>query len=90
MITDAGSATYHTSILARSFGVPAVVGLGDATRRIAPGAMVVVDGSHGQVLVEPSVPAIESVTTAGDRQNLCFARHGESLRLIGRRAGGRP
>jgi phosphoenolpyruvate-protein phosphotransferase (PTS system enzyme I) len=64
VVTDKGSATYHTSILARSFGVPAVVGLGDATQRIPPGAMVVVDGSHGQVLVEPSVPAIASYREA--------------------------
>jgi phosphotransferase system enzyme I (PtsI) len=64
VVTEAGSATSHTSILARSFGVPAVVGLGGATRRIAPGAMVVVDGTHGQVLVEPSVPAIASYREA--------------------------
>jgi phosphotransferase system enzyme I (PtsI) len=64
VVTDAGSATYHTSILARSFGVPAVVGLGDATRRIPPGAMVVVDGTHGQVLVDPSVPALQSYREA--------------------------
>ncbi|HET8647825.1 MAG TPA: phosphoenolpyruvate--protein phosphotransferase, partial [Vicinamibacteria bacterium] len=67
VVTDAGSATYHTSILARSFGVPAVVGLGDATRRIPPGAMVVVDGTLGQVLVEPSVPALESYREAQER-----------------------
>lgn len=67
VVTDAGSATYHTSILARSFGVPAVVGLRDATRRIPPGAMVVVDGREGQVLVDPSVPALESYRLAQER-----------------------
>ena len=48
VVTDAGSATYHTAILARSLGVPAVVGLRDATRRIPPGALVVVDGTRGR------------------------------------------
>jgi phosphoenolpyruvate-protein phosphotransferase (PTS system enzyme I) len=36
--TDAGSRTYHTAILARSLGVPAVVGLHDVTSRVPPGA----------------------------------------------------
>jgi phosphotransferase system enzyme I (PtsI) len=59
--TDAGSSTYHTSILARSFGIPAVVGLHDATKRIPPGAVVAVDGSRGRVVVEPSGPALAGI-----------------------------
>jgi phosphotransferase system enzyme I (PtsI) len=55
---DVGSATYHTAIIARSLGIPAVVGLKEATRRIRPGAVVVVDGSRGEVVVEPSAPAL--------------------------------
>ena len=60
---DAGSPTYHTSILARSFGVPAVVGLAQATRCVPPGALVVVDGSAGQYLlavdrVDPRVASL--------------------------------
>ena len=38
--TDAGSPSHNTSILARSFGIPAVVGLQDATQRVPPGALV--------------------------------------------------
>ena len=52
-ITDAGSWTYHTAILARSLGVPGVAGLRDATQRIAPGSNVIVDGTTGDVLVDP-------------------------------------
>jgi phosphotransferase system enzyme I (PtsI) len=51
--TDAGSRTYHTAILARSLEVPAVVGLHDASRRIAAGALVVVDGDASEVILEP-------------------------------------
>ncbi len=51
--TDAGSRTYHTAILARSLDVPAVVGLYDASRTIQPGQLVVIDGSAGEVIVEP-------------------------------------
>jgi phosphotransferase system enzyme I (PtsI) len=67
--TDAGSHTYHTAILARSLGIPAVVGLKDATSRIPAGALVVVDGTRGLVSVEPSAPALEAyrATQARDR-----------------------
>ncbi len=52
--TDAGSRTYHTAILARSLGVPAVVGLHDVTLRVPPGASVIVDGESGEVTIDPS------------------------------------
>jgi phosphotransferase system enzyme I (PtsI) len=51
--TDAGSRTYHTAILARSLGVPAVVGLRDASLRVPPRAWVVVDGESGEVTINP-------------------------------------
>ncbi|HVR69212.1 MAG TPA: phosphoenolpyruvate--protein phosphotransferase [Vicinamibacteria bacterium] len=72
--TDSGSATHHTSILARSFGVPAVVGLGDATRRIAPGTQVVVDGTRGRLLVRPTGPLLEGMRAAQDRERREDAR----------------
>jgi phosphoenolpyruvate-protein phosphotransferase (PTS system enzyme I) len=52
--TDAGSRTYHTAILARSLGVPAVVGLHDVSTRIPPGASVIIDGDTGDVVIDPS------------------------------------
>src|SRR3989449_472470 len=52
--TDAGSRTYHTAILARSLEVPAVVGLHDASQRIQPGEVVVIDGAANEVIVAPS------------------------------------
>lgn len=51
--TDAGSRTYHTAILARSLGVPAVVGLHDASRRVPPGAWIIIDGGTGDVVIDP-------------------------------------
>jgi phosphotransferase system enzyme I (PtsI) len=72
--TDSGSATHHTSILARSFGVPAVVGLGDATRRIAPGTQVVVDGTRGRLLVGPTGPLLEGLRAVQDRDRRQEAR----------------
>jgi phosphotransferase system enzyme I (PtsI) len=52
-VMDEGGNTSHVAILARSLGVPAVVGLRGAAAALAPGQMVVVDGTGGQVQVEP-------------------------------------
>jgi phosphoenolpyruvate-protein phosphotransferase (PTS system enzyme I) len=52
-VTDAGSWTYHTAILARSIHLPAVSGVRHASGVIAPGALLAVDGANGDVLVDP-------------------------------------
>jgi phosphotransferase system enzyme I (PtsI) len=59
VVTDVGSPTHHTVILARSLGVPAVVGLGGATQLIAPGQQLAIDGTTGEVVIEPSEEALE-------------------------------
>jgi phosphotransferase system enzyme I (PtsI) len=51
--SDTGSRTYHTAILARSLNVPAVVGLGQVSAQVRPGSLVVIDGSAGEVLIDP-------------------------------------
>ena len=58
--TDAGSRTYHTAILARSLKVPAIVGLHDASLRIAAGTPVVLDGTTGELVVAPSAELIDA------------------------------
>ncbi|HOC17387.1 MAG TPA: phosphoenolpyruvate--protein phosphotransferase [Vicinamibacterales bacterium] len=50
---DTGSRTHHTAILARSLRVPAVLGLGTASRDVPPGALVVIDGTTGELIVDP-------------------------------------
>ncbi len=49
VVTDVGSAAAHASIVAREYGIPAVVGTGDATARLHDGMRVTVDGSTGNV-----------------------------------------
>jgi phosphohistidine swiveling domain-containing protein len=49
VVTDVGSAAAHASIIAREYGIPAVVGCGDATARLRDGLLVTVDGSTGNV-----------------------------------------
>ena len=52
--TDAGTRTAHVAILARSLGLPAVVGLRDATMRLAGGEYAVLDGSTGTLVINPT------------------------------------
>lgn len=60
LATDAGTRTAHTAILARSMGVPAVVGLQEATRMVPPGAMLLVDGTAGVIAIEPPPALVEA------------------------------
>ena len=59
LIFDAGSPTHHTVILARSLGVPTVMGLTGATQLIAPGRLVALDGATGEVAVDPEGASLE-------------------------------
>ena len=60
LATDAGTRTAHTAILARSMGVPAVVGLQEATRMVPPGATLLVDGTAGMIAIDPPPGVVEA------------------------------
>jgi rifampicin phosphotransferase len=49
VVTDGGTLAAHASLVAREYGIPAVVGTGDATHRLRLGQLVIVDGSAGTV-----------------------------------------
>ncbi len=68
LVTDAGSWTYHSAILARSIHVPAVAGLRDASTRIAPGVVVAVDGATGEVFVDPDAATLDHVRIRQQRR----------------------
>ena len=51
--TDAGGRTSHTAIVARSLGIPAVVALENLSEVVRGGDMVIIDGNHGLVIVNP-------------------------------------
>jgi pyruvate,water dikinase len=52
VVTDIGGPLSHGSIVAREYGIPAVMGTGVATRRIQSGPTIVVDGTHGTVTLK--------------------------------------
>lgn len=53
-VTDGGGKTSHSVIMARSLRIPAVVGTHDATKRIASGDHILVDGYEGIIVINPS------------------------------------
>ena len=54
MVTELGSLTAHTAILARAMDLPAIVGLRGATARVPEGSAVILDGARGVLVVNPT------------------------------------
>ena len=76
--TEAGTRTSHVAILARSLGLPAVVGLRDATSRLTGNEFVVLDGSSGTLVVNPSEAEIDAFRHRAIREQ----QDEEELRLL--------
>jgi pyruvate,water dikinase len=51
LVADSGGPLSHAAIVAREYGLPSVVGTGDATRRLVDGQLVRVDGNAGTVTI---------------------------------------
>lgn len=58
-VTDVGGKTSHSAIMAKSLGIPAVVGTKDATLKIHNQDFVIVDGRKGQVIVNPKKETLD-------------------------------
>jgi phosphotransferase system enzyme I (PtsI) len=71
LVTDLGSATSHTAIMARALEVPAVVGLRDISTQISSGETVLVDGGKGLVIIRPTSERL-----------LAYAQKAEEHKLI--------
>ncbi|MCD4830893.1 MAG: phosphoenolpyruvate--protein phosphotransferase [Anaerohalosphaeraceae bacterium] len=93
--TDAGGRTSHTAIVARSLGIPAVVGLENVTSNVNPAAMVIIDGNRGVVVIDPDAAtlkqyeeyAIEFVRLEHELDSLrdldAITRDGVEIKLLG-------
>ena len=52
IVTDVGGPLSHGSIVAREYGIPAVLGTGNATQLIQDGQTITVDGDNGMVILK--------------------------------------
>ncbi len=72
-ITEVGSSTSHTAIMARALSIPAVVGAADVTRVVATGDILVVDGLRGVITLSPSEGDADAAKDRG-RRYMAFVR----------------
>ena len=72
--TDIGGRTSHTAIMAKSLEIPAVVGMEVLTRKVESGDTIVVDGTHGVVIINPSARTLKKYEL--DKEKLvAFEKH---------------
>ncbi len=77
LISEEGTRTSHSAILAHSLGIPAVMGVPGALDRIANGTSVLLDGQTGQILLDPTPDEMEAARLQSVR------RHRLELQLEG-------
>ncbi len=77
VVTEEGGADGHTAVMLRALGVPAVLGVAGAGHAIKPGDTVVIDGTAGMVIVNPTaetLAASRKMVTAFARERQRYAR----------------
>lgn len=67
IITESGGWTSHTFILAREMRIPAITGIKGILRRVKTGDLVIVDGYHGKILVNPEQKTINQYQHEAER-----------------------
>lgn len=68
LVTEAGTRTNHTAILARALEIPAVVGVRGLMDQVGTGDRLVVDGSKGRVIVDPDEATVAEALARVERQ----------------------
>jgi phosphoenolpyruvate-protein phosphotransferase len=76
--TAAGGPTSHTAILARSLGLPAVVGVGEEVLTLSSTTNVILDGSQGELIADPDAPTLAAYRRRQER--LAVGRQQAALR----------
>ena len=69
LVSEEGTRTSHAAILAHSLGIPCVMGVSGAVARIRSGTLVLVDGTTGRILLEPSIGELESARATATRRH---------------------
>jgi phosphotransferase system enzyme I (PtsI) len=86
--TDVGGRTSHTAIVARAMSIPAVVGLGDITSEVNTGDVVIIDGHHGVVIINPDEEQLAEHREAEKQRGVAIKILAELQHLPGRTTDG--
>jgi len=79
--TEVGGHTSHTAILAGALEIPAVVGIGDFLSDVAGGEIIVIDGNHGEVIIDPDEKTLQRLQDSKAR-SLSVAERLQSLQPL--------
>jgi len=66
-VTEAGGRTSHTAILAGALEIPAIVGVGEFLSDVSGGEMVIIDGYHGELIIDPDEKVLERFAVSRQR-----------------------
>jgi len=80
-VTEVGGATSHTAILAGALEIPAIVGVGAFLSEVNGGEQIIVDGSHGAVIVDPDEETLHKYRDSKERFH-SFGRRLEALKQL--------
>ncbi|MGQ0701739.1 MAG: phosphoenolpyruvate--protein phosphotransferase [Gemmatimonadales bacterium] len=69
LLAEEGTRTSHAAILAHSLGIPCVMGAPGAASRIKSGTMILLDGTTGTVLIEPTIAELEAAQATAARRH---------------------
>ncbi len=79
LISEEGTRTSHAAILAHSIGIPAIFGLRQAVERIGAGKTVILDGTRGTVLLDPTAAELAEAQRSETRRGEMTARLEEAV-----------
>jgi phosphotransferase system enzyme I (PtsI) len=77
---DLGSKTSHTAIIAKSFAIPAVLGLSNLSQNVKSGDTVIVDGNQGVVIVDPDKETVKQYKSS----QVKWQKHERDLQTLNR------
>lgn len=66
MVSESGGPTSHAAIVARSLGMPYVAGIAGLSTSVRPGATLIVDGTYGQVILDPDPDVLRAYQVRAD------------------------
>ncbi len=90
ILTQVGGKNSHTSIIARNYSIPTVVGIGDALLTIRDGDLIALNGQSGDILINPDADALQACRLhrekiIRDREQLSLFKNKASLTADGHR-----
>ncbi len=78
-VTRYGTINSHTAVLARTKGIPSVIGLGEALKKDYDGKMIIIDGYEGKVYIEPDYSTLTKMKQKQDT-NVTHVKNLERLK----------